>query len=39
MVDMSKARFITLSNVASIPISVVGFVLYFFILQTIDPRL
>jgi len=29
MVDMSKARVITLSIVASIPISVVGFVLIF----------
>lgn len=29
MVDMSKARIITLSIVANIPISVVGSVLYF----------
>jgi hypothetical protein len=37
MVDMSKARVITLSIVASIPISVVGFVLYFFIFKRLIP--
>lgn len=34
---MSKARVITLSIVASIPISVVGFVLYFFIFKRLIP--